>query len=52
MMAEALVPHRLSPDHITGAYSVSDGAAEVLTQAAPTLAVEVNPYSFFRGGAS
>jgi hypothetical protein len=49
MMAEALVPHRVSTRFIEGAYAVSDAAAMNLSGVAPTLDVEVNAYMFFRG---
>lgn len=49
MMAEVLVPRRVPPGYITGAYIVSDEAAANLSQMAPTLAVEVQPYMFCKG---
>lgn len=49
MMAEVLVPHRVTLDKIQGAYAVSDAAAIVLSGVAPTLDIEVHPYMFFRG---
>jgi hypothetical protein len=52
MMAEVLVPHWVSPDHITGTYVCTAEVAAVVGQVAPTLASEVSPYMFFRGSAS
>lgn len=49
MMAEVLVPHRIAPDFIQGAYTASDAAAANLSQVIPTLEVEVSPYMFFQG---
>lgn len=49
MMAEVLVPHRVTLEFIEGAYAVSDEAAAVLSGVAPTLDIEVNAYMFFRG---
>lgn len=50
MMAEALVPRRVHPEHITGAYVVSQAVADNLSQSAPTLEnIMVLPYIFFRG---
>lgn len=49
MMAEVLVPHRVEPEHLIGAYAVSDAAAAVLSGVAPTLEVVVQPYMFFQG---
>ncbi|CAN5489666.1 hypothetical protein BH24ACT7_BH24ACT7_19680 [soil metagenome] len=49
MMAEALIPHRVDPSDIVGAYTVSEAAAANLSDLAPTLAVEVKPYMFFLG---
>lgn len=49
MMAEVLVPYRVDPSYVRGAYVVSDAAAANLSGVVPTLAVEVNPYMFFRG---
>jgi hypothetical protein len=51
MMAEVLVPHRVAPEHIMGAYVVSAEVAAGLTQVAPTLPTVVKPYMFFQGGA-
>lgn len=49
MMAEVLVPHRVRPEFISGAYVASDASAVALSALAPTLALEVHPYMFFRG---
>lgn len=49
MMAEALVPNRVPPEYIAGAYVVSEDVARVLSQVAPTLGVTMLPYIFFRG---
>lgn len=50
MMAEALVPRQVPPEHITGAYVVSQAVADNLSQSAPTLEnVMVLPYMFFQG---
>ena len=50
MMAEALVPHQVHPEYISGAYVVSQAVADNLSQAAPTLEnIMVLPYMFFRG---
>jgi hypothetical protein len=48
MMAEVLVPDRVPPEFIFGAYVVSDDAAAALAQTFPTLDPEVNPKMFFR----
>ena len=52
MMAEVLVPRVVTPRLIRGAYVVADEVAGVVSQVAPTLAAEVKPYLFFRGGGS
>jgi len=49
MMAEVLVPHRVAPEYLLGAYAVSEAAAAVLSGLAPTLEVVVHPYMFFKG---
>ena len=50
VMAEALVPRQVRPEHITGAYVVSQAVADNLSQSAPTLEnIMVLPYMFFQG---
>lgn len=49
MMAEALVPNRVPPGYIAGAYVVSEDVARVLSQSAPTMGVMVLPCMFFQG---
>lgn len=49
MMAEALVPNRVPPGYIAGAYVVSEDVARILSQAAPILRSMALPYIFFRG---
>lgn len=50
MMAEVLVPHKVHPKYISGAYVVSQAVANNLSQSAPTLKnVMVLPYMFFQG---
>ena len=49
MMAETLVPNRVSPEYISGAYVVSEDIAHNLSQSAPTLGIMELPYIFFRG---
>lgn len=46
--AEVLVPGKISPEHIEGAYVVSSGAAAVLNSMGLPLQVEVNKHIFFR----
>lgn len=49
MMAEVLVPHRVSVEMIVGAYVNTAATAANLSVVAPTLAIEVNSYMFFEG---
>jgi len=49
MMAEVLVPHRVEPEYLLGAYAVSEAAASVLSGLSPTLEVVVQPYMYFEG---
>lgn len=49
IMAEVLVPYRIPPNFIRGAYVVSETASANLSGIAPTLDLEVSSYMFFRG---
>lgn len=48
MCAEVLVPHRVAPQYIVGAYVVSSSAEVMLRRAGPGLAIQVEPDVFFR----
>jgi hypothetical protein len=47
MCAEALIPDRVLPEDIVGAYVSSTASAAEIRQLTPKLAVEVNGYMFF-----
>lgn len=48
MCAEVLVPDTVSPTYILGAYVGSAGAQQKVTASAPSLAVTLHEYMFFR----
>ena len=49
MMAEVLVPSRVPPEYVTGAYVVSEEVLDSLPPAERKLDLRVWPYMFFRG---
>jgi len=46
--AEVLVPHRVDPKHVVGAYVVDEAARTLLAAAGCALPIAVNPGLFFR----
>lgn len=47
MCAEALIPDRVGPEHIAGAYVSCSASAALARATAPTLQVAVNGFLFF-----
>jgi hypothetical protein len=47
--AEALVPGKIEPKHILGAYVSCEGARQALSATCTELEITVNPHLFFRG---
>lgn len=52
MCAEVLVPHKVDPAYIRGAYVSCKSSQILLNDAAPNLEVTINPHLFFQGGRS